>query len=253
MHQPVYQMPTAKSLSFQKSKFVDEFLEPVAKVTKLTSLIVNDTGITAICHNDDNVILFATNPNVKVVEASKLNFHEIDSFIRLLECIPDDNIELDVTSNALAYKSGKMKFKYHLAEDAMIPLTKINIQKINGISFNSKFFVDRSKVQEILKCSSITKDSNKIYFTVQKDIGVVAELTDLQTQQSDSVSVNIADEFEGEEIHTALPINLNVLRLITSIKFDKVLVKINTDLKVLMFELQVGDTSLKYIISSLVK
>ena len=92
-----------------------------------------------------------------------------------------------------------------------------------------------------------------MYFTASKDGGVVADLTDLQSPQTDSVAISIADEFEGESLNTPLPINLDVFRLMSSIKYDFVLIKVNTDLKVLMFELVVGNTVLKYIVSSLVK
>jgi len=246
-------MPTGKSLKFQKSSFIEEFLDPVSKVTDVASLIANNEGITAICNNDANIILFAKYIDTTVDEPSKLNIHELKRFIRLLEIIEDENVELEITSNTFSYKAPKMKFKYHLAEDAMVPITKISVQKISALTFDSKFFIDKSKIQEILKCSAVVSGSNKIYFTVSKDDGVVAELTDQQIPQSDSVSVSVTDTFEGKEIFTALPINLDVFRLVTSIKFDKILVKINTELKVLMLELQVGNTALKYIISSLVK
>jgi hypothetical protein len=246
-------MPTGKSLKFQKSKFTEEFLDPVSKVTDVASFIVNNEGITAVCNNDANIILFAKYVETKTDEPSKLNIYDIKRFSRLLEIIDSEEVELEVGTNTLSYKASKLKFKYHLAEDAMVPLTKISISKISALNFDCKFFVDKTKVQEILKCSSVVNGSNKLYFTVSKDGGVTAELTDQQTPQSDSVAVSITEEFEGKEVHTPLPINLDVFRLVTGIKFDKVLVKINTELKVLMFELQVGNTALKYIISSLVK
>lgn len=246
-------MPTGKSLKFLKSKFTEEFLDPVSKVTDVSSFVVNTEGVTAICNNDANIILYARYIETKADEPAKLNIHDIKRFVRLIELIPTEDVELEITSNTLSYKTTKLKFKYHLAEDAMVPLTKISIAKVTALNFDCKFFVDKNKVQEVLRCSSVVNGSNKVYFTVAKDGGVVAELADHQLPQTDSVSVNVTDEFEGKEVHTPLPINLDVLRLISSIKYDKVLVKINTELKVLMFEIQVGTTQLKYIISSLVK
>lgn len=246
-------MPTEKSLKFQRSKFIEEFLDPVSKVTDVVSFVAGTEGITAICMNDANIILFAKYEDTKIEESTKLNIHDIKRFVRLMEIVDTEDVKLEVTSNTLNYKSPKMKFKYYLAEDAMIPLTKVSMAKISSLSFDCKFFIERTKVQEILKCSSVVNGSNKLYFTVAKDGGVAAELTDQQTAHSDSVSVSIVDDFEGKEVHTPLPINLDVFRIITGIKYDKVLVKINTELKVLMFEIQVGTTALKYIISSLVK
>lgn len=246
-------MPTGKSLKLQKGKFIEEFLDPVSKVTDVAAFIANTEGITAICSNDQNIILFAKYEETKLDDVSKLNIHDIKRFVRLLECIDSEDIDLEITSNTFSYKTPKLKFKYHLAEDAMVPITKISLTKIAALNFDCKFHIERSKVQEVLKCSSVVSQSNKLYFTVSQAEGVVAELTDLQQAQSDSVAVNICKEFEGKEVHTALPINLDVFRLMAGIKFDKVLVKINTELKVLMFELQVGTTTLKYIISSLVK
>lgn len=246
-------MPTGKSLKFQKSKFTEEFLDPVSKVTDVASFIANADGITAICTNDANIILYARYVETKFDDPSKLNIHDIKRFVRLLECIDSEDIDLEITTNTLNYKSPKLKFKYHLAEDAMVPLTKISVAKISALNFDCKFFVEKTKVQEVLRCSSVVGATAKLYFTVTQEDGVVVELTDQQMPQSDSVSVNVINEFEGKEVTTPLPINLDVFRLITSIKYDKVLVKINTELKVLMFEIQVGNTALKYIISSLVK
>jgi hypothetical protein len=246
-------MSTEKFLRIQKNELIDELLDPVSKVTDVSSFIINNEGITAICSNDANIILFVKYSNTKIDEAEKLNIYDIKRFIRLLDVIESDVIDLTLTSNTLSYKSPKLKFKYHLAEDAMVPITKISVNKILALSFNCKFLVSKIKVQELLKGSSVITDSNKVYFTASKDGGVVADLTDMQSPQTDSVAISIADEFEGESLNTPLPINLDVFRLMSSIKYDFVLIKVNTDLKVLMFELVVGNTALKYIVSSLVK
>lgn len=246
-------MPTAKSLKLQKDKFIEDFLDPVSKVTDVAAFIASNEGITAVCSNDQNIILYAKYVDSKLEDTTKLNIADIKRFVRLLECVDSNDIELDITSNTFSYKTAKLKFKYHMAEDALVPITKISLAKIAALNFDCKFQVEKSKVQEVLKCSSVINQSNKLYFTVSQADGVVAELTDMQQDHSDSVAVNITTEFEGKEVHTALPINLDIFRLITGIKFDKVLIKINTELKVLMFELQVGTTTLKYIISSLVK
>lgn len=243
----------AKKISIQKDKLIDDFLSPVSKVTDITSILCNTDGTTAICNNDSNIILFAKNTDLKTDEAFKLNIYEIKRFIRLLNCIDSDNVDLEVTSNTLNYKSDKLKFKYHLAEDAMVPITKISTTKIAALTFDCKFLITSDKIQEILKFSSVVENVNKLYFTVSADTGVTAELTDQQLEQSDSISVNVVSEYEGKEVSTPLPINLDIFRLISSIKNENILVKINTEIKVLMFEIQIGNTTLKYIISSLVK
>lgn len=242
-----------KVLKFKKQQFINDVLEPISKVTENASLLLTNEGITAICNNDANIILFARCSDIKSDEVIKLNIRDLSRFIRLLECIPQDDIELIISSNTLTFKSVGLKFKYHLAEDAMMSIVKVSIAKILAMNFNSKFLVQKDKIQEILRLSSVVKESNKLYFTISKDSGVQSELTDQQNQQMDSVTVQIGTEFEGNEVFTPLPINLDVLRLINSIKFDKVLVRINTELKYLMFDIQLGNTSLKYIISSLVK
>ena len=116
-------MSTEKFLRIQKNELIDELLDPVSKVTDVSSFIINNEGITAICSNDANIILFAKYSNTKIDETEKLNIYDIKRFIRLLDIIESDVIDLTLTSNTLSYKSPKLKFKYHLAEDAMVPIT----------------------------------------------------------------------------------------------------------------------------------
>ena len=52
-------MSTEKFLRIQKNELIDELLDPVSKVTDVSSFIINNEGITAICSNDANIILFA--------------------------------------------------------------------------------------------------------------------------------------------------------------------------------------------------
>ena len=144
-------MSTEKSLKIRKNELVDELLDPVSKVTDVSSFIINNEGITAICNNDANIILFAKCSSVKIDEIEKLNIFDIKKFIRLLDIIESDEIDLVLTSNTLSYKSPKLKFKYHLAEDAMVPITKISVNKILALSFNCKFLVSKVKIQELLK------------------------------------------------------------------------------------------------------
>jgi hypothetical protein len=246
-------MSALNSVKFQKDKFIEQFLDPVSKVTDVTSFVVTEEGMLAIVNNDANIILFAKYPDVAIKQPTKINIQDIKKFIRLLECIDGNDVELEITSNTLNYKTSKLKFKYHFAEDALVPISKISASKINSLTFDSMFFVDRVKLQELLKASSVVSGCNKVYFTISKEEGVRAELTDYQQQQADSVGIHLTDEFEGKEITAPLPINLDVLRLIVGVKFEKMLVKINTELKVLMVEVQKDKTILKYIISSLVK
>jgi len=137
-------------------------------------------------------------------------------------------------------------------EDGIIQKNIVNVDKINKLTFDTNFELTNNKVNEILKGSTFTSETNKIYFYT-KDSEVYAELSDRKIQNTDSITFSIADSYTGTDLKTVLPINLEVIRLFSGVSFNTLKVKINTKLKVLMFELNTGGCLMRYMISALVK
>jgi hypothetical protein len=246
-------------LTIDKNKIKEEFLLPISKVicddesNKGCIIDINNDKIECVANTKDgSVILYATHDlKESVEESSVLNIYDLKKFIRLIDCIDNDNIKFTINSNNITYTSPTLKFKYHLMDDGVIKRSVVNINKINALKFNNEFIITKEKINEILKVSSFTEDSNKIYFNCKSE-SIYGELTDKSKPNIDTVDLKISDKFIGD-IFTDIPISLDVIRKFTGIKYDNLQVKVNTDTKVILFELLNNDSKLKYVATALVK
>ncbi len=242
-------------LSFNKTDLVKKFLDPISRVAEGCILNVEKNDIFSIIHSTDlGVILYSKLKLLKEnSETIKLNIGDLKKFIKLINCINQDNIELIINSNNIEYESSDLKFKYHMLEDNVIQKPKISIDKLNKLEYDSNFTLTNDIISGILKGSSFGNDTNKIYFYT-KDNQVYAELTDQAQQNIDSVTFKISDKYNGTEIKNSLPFKLEILQIISSIfKLTNLDTKVNTKQKFLFFEVIQPDFELKYIVQSLIK
>lgn len=248
-------------IEINKDTFTGQFLSPISKIVgdddanKGCVIDITPQNITSLCNTKDGqIILYSkiTMPTGLVDnEQAHLNVYDIRKFIKLLDCIPEDDVKLQVNSNHLGYKSAQINFKFHLMDDGVIRKSIVNVDKIDKLTFDSEFVLPKSKLDEIMKISSFTEDSNKLYLNCD-GVEVKGELTDKTKPNIDSVNVQIAQAFTGNKFNN-LPISLDVLRKLSGIKFNDLNIKVNTLTKVIMMELSSNDCLLKYIATALVK
>jgi hypothetical protein len=246
-------------LKINKSSFKDLFLHPISKIVgddesnKGCILEIKGNTFDSVCNSKDgSVVLYASYKSEDTFDKnSTLNIFDLKKFIRLLDCIDKNEIVFTVNTNHLLYNSPSLKFRYHLMDDGVIRKSVVNINKINSLKFNNEFALEKSKIDEIIKVSVFTEDSNKLYLSC-KDGHIYGELTDKTKPNIDSVNILLADSFIGDPF-IDIPISMDVLRKIYGIKFDKIFIKVNTDTKVISFELTDNQSTLKYIVSALVK
>ena len=81
----------------------------------------------------------------------------------MLDCIEDETLHFKINSNHLLYKSDKIQFKYHFLDDSIVPKVTLKREKIESLKNDTFFDIDNKKFQEILKASSFTTETNKIY------------------------------------------------------------------------------------------
>ena len=99
--------------------------------------------------------------------------------------------------------------------------------------------------------STFTSETDKLYFFT-KEGSMYGRLTDLDRHNVDVYTQKIADTFDGTPILTPIPINFETVRVICGLRFDKLKVYVNTDMKVFVFNLQQDNTELKFISSAYV-
>jgi len=243
-------------LKINKNEVINRFLTPISKISDKCIINVHPGFIYTLTNTDNgNIILYGNlkvNTDLPEKTSTVLNIPDVKRLCRIFDCINNEDFELELNSNNLKYDTNDIKFTYHLLDDGIIQKSVISLDKIGKLTFDSSFDLNINTLNNILKGSAIATDSNKIYFYT-KGTDVYAELTDKTIQNIDSLTLFISNAFVGTEIKQILPVDLEIFRIFSGIKANNVLVKINTKLKVLMFEITDANLTLKYIVSALVK
>lgn len=236
-----------------KQTLINNFLSPISKLTENAVIKVRDKEITSLStSNDGTLIVNCTVPQVNDIdETIFLNVPDINKFIKVLSCIADEGVEVLYNNNNLEYKSPTVGFKYHLLDDGIIDPPSVNIEKIKKIDFPFKFSMDSVVVNQLIKASTFTTDTNKIYFSC-KEGTVSATLTDRQRHNVDSYSQQVASEYNGDELPKELALSFETLRIISTIRFENLTVHINPDLNVFLFQIEMQGSNIMIVSSGFV-
>ena len=242
-------------IKFNKHNFITHYLLPISKVVDNVAIIKQEDIFYTVCASQagGSAVLYASYKAVEHTDVtSNINIPDIKKFIRLLDCIEKDDIEIEIHSNHLRYKDDVFKFNYFLLEDGVMPRCPISPEKIKKLDYDSEFVLPVAKLQELLKGSSIATESDKIYIST-KDTKVYAELNDLERHNVNNVCYQIADVYSGKDIAVPIILGLESVRLLAGLKTHAFNVKINVELKIVCVEYVDDYTDVKFIISGLVK
>lgn len=242
-------------LKLVKKDFADNFLNVISKTVDIASIKANANGLYTVCNKPDTSIILLGKYNcpLDLTEEVTLNIGDIKKLLRVVDCIEDDNVVFKMSSNHLTYRSPSVQFKYHFLDDSIVPKVSLKREKIESLELDTFFDLDYKKFQEILRASSFTTDTNKIYIYGQPD-GGYCELGDKEKSNTDSITLKICDTIEGSPLNQVIPFNLDIFRVIAGVKFEKARIGINLKFKVLSFLIKPTDeTEFKFIISGLVK
>jgi hypothetical protein len=235
--------------------FNNNFINNISKLTDSCILSFKDNFASCITANSDNTIInysklsqdsdYVSNSEIKI------NLPDVKKLIKIFSCINDNPITLNYDKNNISYSNKSFKFRYHLLDDGIISAPKINIDKISALQFNSSFTITKNDISNILKASSIALDITKLYIFTE-DNNVFCDFTDNSRHNVDSVAFKISDSIEGDLIKTPVPINFEVIRVISSIKTNQINVKYNSKIGTFLFELEDSTYMSKYVVSALV-
>ena len=242
-------------LKLDKKAFADNFLNIISKAVDVASIKATKDGLYVVCNKPDTsiILLGKYNHALDIEEETTLNIGDIKKLLRVIECIEEEEVTFKINSNHLLYKSNTMQFKYHFLDDAIVPKVSLKKEKIESLELDTFFDIEYKKLQEILKASSFTTDTNKIYLYGQPD-GIYCELGDKEKSNTDNITLKVVDKIEGQPLTQSLPFNLDIFRVLSGVKFDKARVGINLKFKVMSFFVKPTDeTEFKFIISGLVK
>ncbi|NBO99811.1 MAG: hypothetical protein EBU90_06745 [Proteobacteria bacterium] len=235
-----------------KNLFVNDFLVPISKVTNTAVINLTKTGFSSLVSTSDNTIILSSNFNNAddKVEPTTLNIPDISKLVRILSVIDTKDLKIEVTKNNIAYTSSSVRFKYHLFEDGIIISPKLNVNKLTSVDFDGKFTLLYSLLQNLIKGSSIATDSNKIYLSY-KDNQVFGELTDKSRPNVDSYGLTISENYKGVYPSIPTPLNFEIFRIISSMKFKELNCCFSSKLGVYIFETNINSNNIKFIVSAL--
>ena len=221
---------------------------PLNKINENAVLRVNNDKISSLTStNDGTLILHVVYTCENDCESTILNVPDINKFIKVLSCTNEDELNITFDKNCLIYKSNDIKFKYHLLEDGILSSPAVNVSKVKELNFDISFRIDSATILNLLKGSTFTTDTNKIYFYTE-DNCVYGKLTDLQKHNVDVYTQKLTDQYKGN-LNEPLPLSFEVIRMVSSIRFNHVDVHINADNNVYIFDISGENYKLNYIAS----
>ena len=97
-----------------------------------------------------------------------------------------------------------------------------------------------------MKSSFLLPDITKVYFNFTGD-KVHGEITDKSRHSVDSFTKLLCNnaEITGEHITRSVPINIEILRLLTAISYDNLFAQYSKDLSILTFDIKQTNLHMK--------
>jgi len=234
-----------------KDKFFNNFLSPLSRVTDSVVVKIEKDKISSLISTSDNTVIVHSDYKLEGNESSKvLNIPDLKKLCRVISCIEDTSYDLDISSNFIGFNSNSVRFKYHLYDDNIITSPKLNVEKLNQFEFDGKFTLTHNSVLGLIKGSSISTETNKIYISVKGNT-VFGELTDKTRPNVDSYGINIASDYEGTQFALGMPLNFDVFRIISSMKFKEIQSRIISKMGIMTLDLNLDNSNFKFIISAL--
>ena len=236
-----------------KNDFVTKFLAPISKINENAVIKVHNDKITSlITTNDETLILYVIyNEENDFSEAHNLNIPDVNRLIKVLNCIESDNLDIDLDSNKLRYSSETINFKYHLLEDGIITTPSISFDKIKKLNFTTSFNISSNDIINVIKGSTFTTDTDKIYLYT-KDGKVYCELTDKQKHNIDSFTRILSHGYKGAALDEPIPLNFEIMRLISGLRFENCEVNLDPEKRVLLFTISSDKYTLNFVTVGLV-
>lgn len=241
-------------LSINSQQFKKLFLEQISKISDSAVVVLNEKKISCLTCTPDNSVILSIDFPVEAVTSSlpvTLNIGDIKKLIRAIDCIDKEKVTLQLHNNNLTYKDNNIQFKYHLLENGIIPQPKINVDKLNKLEFDSTFTLTDRTLNDVIKASTFSTDSNKIYLTSEDNV-IKGNLTDKTRFNIDCFETIVSDKFEGTKIQD-LCLNFEVFRILSTGKFNELKCQISSKLGVVLFSFQNNILTTKFIVSALTK
>jgi len=233
-----------------KDNFIQNFLNPVSRLNSSATLDIYN-NISTIVHNNSNIFLKAEygiswgdHP-----EEGTICLPDTIKLIKILSCLDENDIQLEIEENCIKYSSNVNRFTYHLFDDSLANNHPFDFNKIDGITFNTNFKLTKEKNNAILKALPFVTETSKVYIKTENE-NIYAELSDKKLQNVDSYTTLLANEYTGDELNYELILDIELFRLISTLSFKEASININNEYKMLMIKLELENSKLTFVSTS---
>lgn len=242
-------------ITVNNQHFKKLFLEQIVKISDSCVVSLLDGKLRSKASSADNSVILgvelALEEAPKLQEEIFLNIGDIKKLIRAFDCVGEERVTFSIENNNINYKDKNIKFKYHLLEDGIINQPKVNLEKLEQLEFDSNFTLEDRSLNDLIKCSNFSTDSNKIYLTSEGS-KLKGDLTDKTKYNVDNLELSVSNNFTGTPISN-LCLNFEVFRIISTCKFNSLQCSISSKLGVVLFAFTNNIITVKYIVSALTK
>tara|TARA_R100000315_G_C5229470_1_gene140394 strand:+ start:576 stop:1310 length:735 start_codon:yes stop_codon:yes gene_type:complete len=234
-----------------KDSFIKNFLSPVSRLITSATLDIGDGFVSTLAHNNSNIFLKAeckvewedNNDNI-------ICLPDTNKLIKILSCLDEESIELNITNNCINYNNGKgNRFKYHLFDDSLQTNTPFDFDKINTLELDTNFTFTKESNNSMLKALPFVTETSKAYLFTEDD-RVFVELGDKKLQNTDTYTTVISDKLHGEPLSYELILDVELFRLISTLNYDSAEIYINSKFKMLLLKLSIDDCKLTFVSTS---
>lgn len=236
-----------------KKDFVGNFLGPISNLNDMCVLKISNNNITCTIAAADSTVVCKADLECETDVENEviLNIPDIKKLTRVLEIIPSNEVELKLNENNISYNKDGYRFKYHILDDGIIKLPNINVNKVNSLEFDTTFKIVEKNLTMLFKGSSFTTETSKLYL-FEDDNKISGELGDKNRHNTDNFVCVLSEEYEGNPLTKSLALNFDSFRLLSFNGCREVNFRVNQEMGVITCDFKKDNTSLIYVISSLI-
>lgn len=242
----------------EASSFVDQFLTNLARLADTCVLTIQKDVISALVCTEDRTVICSSSYNnthqllPELESTLTLNIPDLKKLVKLTSLVRD-TLQLKIEKNCISYTADAIRFKYHLLEDGIITSPKVNLQKLATLGVTHQFSVSNKDLKNIIKGTALLPDINKVYINFTAT-GVFAEIGDRNRQNTDTFSACISPNYttpNTPRVDKTIPLNIEILRILSSANADNIQIKCMEGSGVLSFEIPQGCVNTTYVVSPL--
>jgi len=242
-------------ITVNNQHFKKLFLEQIGKISDSCVISLLNNKLRCKASSADNSVILGVELSLEdaldLQQEVFLNVGDIKKLIRAFDCVGEERVTFNIENNNINYKDKNIKFKYHLLEDGIINQPKVNLEKLQQLEFDSNFTLEDRSLNDLVKCSTFSTDSNKIYLT-SEGTRLKGDLTDRTKCNVDNLELKVSNNFMGTPISN-MCLNFEVFRIISTCKFNALQCNISSKLGVVLFAFTNNIITVKYIVSALTK